>query len=191
MKKMSLKFPYVLRSLSRRRGSIALANELAGALYSGRESRQVDAGQTLPITNTYIGGGKFLVWMVGTGSTASLLTAALCSGAATKAAFPLGISRDNPFQAGDFVQIERFGATPGTQVGISLGAITDGDWVYSAANGLIGSAATVGSVSVWVIGKANKTVTAAGQEISFIPQLAELWTVTSGTPNTYAVAAPL
>jgi hypothetical protein len=177
--------------LSRPARAIALANELAGREHGGVTTVQVDSGQTTPVTNAYIGAGKYLVWMIGVNTSATTRTAALCSGAATKAAFPLGISKDAPYQAGDWLEIEQFGATPGTQVGISAGAITDGDWVGTAAAGLIQSLATAASASYWCIGKATKTVTAAGQEISINPCLPFLLAVTSVNPNTYAMGTPV
>jgi hypothetical protein len=199
MKKLKLTLRLLLAAmlarmdrLSRPRGSVALANELAGRDPTGVTTGQISANATVPVTNTYIRAGKSLVYMIGTDSTATLRTFIQCSGAATKAAFPIGISDDAPYQAGDWMDVRQFGAEVGTEVGISAGSITDLDWVYAAANGLVGSCATAtGSPTVWVIGKANKTVTGIGQEISFVPSVPFLLAITTAAPNTYAVANPL
>jgi hypothetical protein len=177
----------------RPRGSIALANELAGKNERGITTLQIDTAATVPVTNTYIGAGKNLIYQIGTNSSATLRTGMVCAGGvtATKANFPLGISQDAPYQAGDFFDVEILGAIPGTTVGISAGAITDLDWVGSGANGLVISLATIANGSYWCIGKATKTVTGIGQEISFVPCIPFVMSVTNGAPSTYAQGAPL
>ena len=185
--------PFTIRR-RRRLGLIALANELAGGLEHGLETRLVDSGQSTPISNSYIGSGKYLLWQVGANSTATVPSAQLCAGGvtATKANMPLGLSADNPYAAGDYIQIARFGAAKGTLVGISAGAITDGDWVVAGASGTVQTAASpTASTNMWCIGKATKTVTAAGQEVSFVPCLPFILNITNGTPNTYAIGTPL
>ena len=175
-------------------GCFALGNELAGELATGIDSRQVDSGQSVPISNSYIGAGKYLLWQVGANSTAAVRTAQLCAGgvAATKANRPIGLSTDNPYQAGDIINLKLLGAVPGTLVGISAGAITDGDLLIAGPNGTVQTAAApTATASYWYIGIATKTVTGAGQEISFIPEAPSVLAVTNGAPNTYAFGTPL
>ena len=163
------------------RGSVALANAVALMFEHGRETLQIDPTNTLPATNKYLGYMR--------GSTQYY--AKTWDGGSGKTSFPLGISPDAPYQTGDFLTVGRFGATEGAQQGLSLGAITVDDWVYAAAGGLVGSCAQGNPGTVWVIGKATATVTAASQEISFIPISPVLWTVTQAATNTYAVATPV
>ena len=199
MKKFALKRRLLLGCLfdileRRPKNSIALANELAGRNDLGVTTVQVDTAQTVPLTNTYIGTGKNLIWQIGTNSTATLRTGMVCAGgqvAATKANYPLGISPDAPYQAGDWVPIQIFGITPGSLVGISAGAITDLDWVGPGANGLVQSLAVITTQNVWCFGKATKTVTGIGQEVSIAHCEPFIMNVNTGTPNTYAIGTPL
>src|SRR5208283_3751608 len=111
-----------------------------------------DPNQTVPVTS------KNLVYMRG---TSGYQYGMLASGLATLAAMPLGVSDDAPWQAGDLFAVKRFGRTPGTLLGQSLGAITIDHLVYSAANGLIGDLNTAPNGTYWAIGRATKTVAAA------------------------------
>ncbi|MGA2749122.1 MAG: hypothetical protein ABSG59_10125 [Verrucomicrobiota bacterium] len=133
----------------------ALSNELGGLFDQGRETLQIDPSTVLPVSS------KYLVYQRGS----SQYYAAVAGGAG----LPLGVSPDAPYQAGDFLDIERFGATRGTQLGYSAGTITIDDLVYAAASGLVGDLATAGHGTFWVIGRATKTVAASGLEITFIP----------------------
>ena len=136
-------------------GAAALANELGGLFEHGRETLQIDPASTLPVAS------KYLIYKRGS----SQYYAAVADGVA----LPLGVSPDAPYQAGDFLDVERFGAAKGTQLGVSAGAVTIDDLVYSAANGLVGDLATGGHGSFWIIGRATKTVGAANLEITYIP----------------------
>jgi len=140
-----------------RKGSrpLALANELGGTFEHGRETLQIDPASSLPVA------GKYLIYKRGS----SQYYAALADGVN----YPLGVSPDAPYQSGDFLAVERFGATMGTLLGFSTGAVTIDDLVYSAANGLVGDLTTAGHGTFWVIGRATKTVGTANLEITYIP----------------------
>jgi hypothetical protein len=151
---------------------IALGNAVGLAFGTGKESLQIDPTATLPV------GTKYLVYV--RGSTQYL---AKPSSGGSAAPPPLGISPDAAFQAGDFISVERFNATVGTQLGVSAGAITIDHLVYDAGAttvGTIGDLTTAGNGTYFVIGRATATVTAAGQQISFIPTAPYLLTVTGG-----------
>ncbi len=134
---------------------VALANELGGVFEHGRESLQIDPGSSLPVTS------KYLVYKRGSGQ----YYAAVADGTS----MPLGVSPDAPYQLGDFFDIERFGATVGMQLGVSVGSVTIDNLVYSAPNGYVGDLTTAGHGTFWVIGRATKTVGAGGLDIPFIP----------------------
>ena len=134
---------------------IALANQLGGLFEHGRETLGIDPSTTFPVAN------KYLIYKRGS----TLYYAAIADGVN----LPLGPSPDAPYQVGDFLAVERFGATVGTQLGYSVGAITIDDLVYSAANGLVGDLTTAGHGTFWVIGRATNTVGAANLEIGYVP----------------------
>jgi hypothetical protein len=136
-------------------GAAALANELGGMVDHGRETLQIDPATTFPVSS------KYLIYKRGS----SQYYAAVADGVN----LPLGASPDAPYQAGDFLDVERLGATRGTQLGLAAGAITIDDLVYSAANGLVGDLAMAGHGSYWIIGRATKTVGAANTEVTYIP----------------------
>jgi hypothetical protein len=136
-------------------GAAALSNELGGLFQHGHETLQADPSTTFPVAS------KYLIYKRGS----SQYYAALADGVA----LPLGASPDAPYQTGDFLDVERFGAISGTQLGYCTGAVTIDDLVYSAANGLVGDLTTAGHGTFWVIGRATKTVGAANLEITYIP----------------------
>ena len=142
-------------SLFRRPGAIALANQLGGTYEDGKQSFLIDPSTTLPVSS------KYLIYKRGS----SQYYAAIADGVN----MPLGVSPDAPYQLSDYFSVERFGATVGTQQGVSAAAITIDHLVYSAANGLVGDLTTAGSGTFWVIGRANNTVGAASQEVTFVP----------------------
>jgi hypothetical protein len=139
----------------RKEKPIALANELGGLFEHARETLEIDPSTTFPVAS------KYLIYKRGS----SQYYAAIADGVS----LPLGVSPDAPYQAGDFLDVERFGGTVGTQLGFSLGAVTIDDLVYSAAGGLVGDLTTAGHGTFWVIGRATKTVGAASLEITYIP----------------------
>jgi hypothetical protein len=134
---------------------VALANQLGGVFEHGRESLQIDPTTTLPVAS------KWLIYKRGS----SQYYAAIADGVN----MPLGVSPDAPYQLSDFLSVERFGATEGTQLGFSTGAVTIDDLVYSAANGLVGDLTTAGHGTFWIIGRATNTVGAANLEVTFVP----------------------
>ncbi len=161
-------------SFSRRpKGAVALANELGGLFDHARETLQVDPTVTFPVAS------KYLVYERGS----SLYYAKPTAGVN----MPLGTSPDAPYQIGDFLDVERFGASAGTQLGYSAGAITIDHLVGSAAGGLVQDVTSAANGTYWVIGRAIKTVTVANQEISFLTCPPHQVTVTGGV---LAYAAP-
>ncbi|HEY3861641.1 MAG TPA: hypothetical protein VGO59_07125 [Verrucomicrobiae bacterium] len=134
---------------------VALANQLGGVFDHGRETLQIDPSTSLPVA------AKYLVYKRG--------SAQYYAAVADGVNMPLGISPDAAYQLGDFLDIERLGATFGTVLGYSAGAVTIDDLVYSAANGLAGDLTTAGHGTFWVIGRAVNSVSAASQEITFVP----------------------
>jgi hypothetical protein len=157
----------------RPKGAIALANELGGMFDRGRETLQIDPAATIPVTS------KYLVYERGS----SLYYAKPSAGVN----MPLGVSPDAPYQIGDFLDVERFGASEGTQIGYSAGAVTIDHLVGSAAGGLVQDVTAAANGTYWVIGRALKTVTVANQEISFLTVAPYQVTVTGGV---LAYAAP-
>ncbi len=145
---------------------VALANELGGFFDHGRETLQIDPTATLPVAS------KYLVYERG-----STLYYAKPSAGVN---MPLGVSPDAPYQLGDFLDVERFGASEGTQIGLSAGAITIDHLVGSAAGGLVQDVTAAANGTYWVIGRAIKTVAAANQEISFLTVPPYQVTVTGG-----------
>jgi hypothetical protein len=141
--------------LGRKGRPIALANQLGGLFEHGCETLQIDPASSFPVAS------KYLIYKRGS----SQYYAALADGVN----LPLGVSPDAPYQAGDFLDVERLGAIVGTQLGFSAGAVTIDDLVYSAASGLVGDLTTAGAGTYWVIGRAANTVGAASLEITYIP----------------------
>lgn len=176
--KMTLRIKIFMASIAARfagwfrpRG-ICLANSVAIGFERGKESFQIDPTATLPV------GTKYLNYMRG-----STIYLAKPSTGGSAAPPPLGVSPDAPFQAGDYLNVERFNATVGTQFGVSVGAITVDHLVYDAGAttaGTIGDLSTAGNGTYWVVGRAIATVAAAAQQIAFIPTAPYLLTVTGG-----------
>src|SRR3984885_10856654 len=117
-------------------GAVALPNQLGGLFEHGRETLQIDPSPPFPVAS------KYLIYKRGS----SQYYAALADGVN----LPLGVSPDAPYQLNDFLVVDRFGATTGTLLGFSAGAVTIDDYVYSAANGLVGDLTTAGHGTFWV-----------------------------------------
>lgn len=137
---------------------VALTNALGTTFPKGDESLIVDVAVSLPVAT------RFLVWMRG----ADQYHANICDGNSAASHRPLGVSPDSPFQAGDFMTVQRFGAVIGTTLGISGGVITVDNLVVAAANGQVKDLTVVGAGTFWVVGVACSSTTAAGQEVTFI-----------------------
>jgi len=176
-----MKIPFLLNLLCAARGvkaplggrPTALANELGGLFDHGRETVQIDPSVTLPVAT------KYLIYERGSSQYYGKPTGGVN--------LPLGISPDAPYQIGDFLDVERFGATRGTQLGFSAGAITIDHLVGSAAGGFVQDVTSAANGTYWVIGRATKTVTTANLEITFVPCVPFQVTVTGGV---IAYAAP-
>ena len=147
-------------------GGTALANDLGGMFEHGRETLQIDPATSLPA------GSRYLLYKRGS----SQYYATICDATS----LPLGVSPDAPYQIGDFLDVERLGPGRGTQLGYSAGAITIDHLVGSAAGGQVQDITAAANGTYWVIGRATKTVTAAGQEITFITTAPYQVTVTGG-----------
>jgi hypothetical protein len=148
-------------------GAAVLGNTLGGMFDHGRETLQIDPATTLPVTSRY------LIYKRGS----SQYYAAICDAVS----LPLGVSPDAPYQIGDFLDVERFGAGRGTQLGYSAAAITIDHLVGTAAGGQVQDVTAAANGTYWVIGRATQTVTAAGQEITFLTNAPYQVTVTGGT----------
>lgn len=147
-------------------GGTTLANELGGMFEHGRETLQIDPATSLPVSSRY------LIYKRGSSQYYATIGDA--------ASLPLGVSPDAPYQIGDFLDVERFGAGRGTQLGYSAGAITIDHLVGTAAGGQVQDVTAASNGTYWVIGRATKTVTAAGQEITFVTTTPYQVTVTGG-----------
>jgi hypothetical protein len=155
MKKILQFFLHPPAFFRRKDKPIALANQLGGVFDHGRETLEIDPSTTFPVAS------KYLIYKRGS----TLYYAAIADGTN----LPLGPSPDAPYQVGDFLEVERLGATVGTLLGFSAAAVTIDDLVYSAANGLVGDLTTAGHGTFWVIGRATNTVGAANLEIAYVP----------------------
>jgi hypothetical protein len=178
-----MKIPLLINLLGAARGvkkkiagagrPVALANELGGLFDHGRETLQIDPAVTFPITS------KYLIYERGSSQYYAKPTSGVN--------LPLGISPDAPYMVGDFLDVERFGATRGTQLGYSAGAVTIDHLVGSAAGGYVQDVTSAANGTYWVIGRATKTVPGANLEITFVPCAPKQVTVTGGV---LAYAAP-
>jgi hypothetical protein len=138
----------------------------------GRETLQIDPATPLPV------GSRYLIYKRGSNQ----YYAAICDAAS----LPLGVSPDAPYQIGDFLDVERFGAGQGTRLGYSAGAISIDHLVGTASGGQVQDVTSAANGTYWVIGRATKTVTGAGQEITFVTTPPYQVTVTGGVLS-YAV----
>ncbi|MGO8698565.1 MAG: hypothetical protein ACLQVY_12690 [Limisphaerales bacterium] len=135
-------------------GGTVLANELGGTVEHGRETLQIDPATPLPV------GSHHLIYKRGSNQ----YYATICDATS----LPLGVSPDAPYQIGDFLDVERFGARGGTQLGYSAGTIAFDHLVGTASGGQVQDVTSAPNGTYWVIGRATKAVTGAGQEITFI-----------------------
>jgi hypothetical protein len=114
----------------------------------------------------------------------------LCAGGAG-GSYPLGISSDSPQQTGEVLNVRRFGARPGIELGIAVAGtpITIDHLVYSAASGCIADLTLAGNGTYWVVGRAAMTcpATSSTGECSFVPCPPYEITVSNGG-GTYAYA---
>ena len=162
----------------RRRGVTALANDLGLMFEHGIETLLIEpASGSLPVTSRY------LIYKRGT-------TADNYCDVCTASDYPLGISSDSPYQAGDYVNIRRFGAKKGIEIGIAAAAITIDHLVYVTAAGKIADLTLATTGTLWVIGRANKTVAATNStmECSFVP--CTPYQITVNSLGSYSAVTP-
>lgn len=159
------------------RKSVALANTLGQMNEHGIETLLIDPNSVaLPVSSRY------LVYQRGA-------TGAGYADVAAGVNLPLGISSDSPYQVGDLVNIRRFHAKKGIELGIASGAITIDHLVYVVAGGKLADLTLAGNGTYWVVGRASATIAATNttMEISFVPCTPYEITVSNGG-GTYALA---
>lgn len=184
MKKLKILFLTLLgalvnsvESLTAPRGSVALANSLGQFNEHGVETLQVDpASANIPV------GLKYLIYKRGA-------TGALYADVGDAASYPLGISSDAPYAIGDQINIRRFGARKGIELGIASAAITIDHLLYVVAGGKLADLTAAGNGTYWVVGRATQSVAAnnSTMECSFVPCVPYQITVSNGG-GTYAFA---
>ena len=147
------------------RNSVALANNLALDNEHGIESLFIDpASVNLPFANRYL--------IIQRGAS-GYQYGDLCAGGAG-GAYPLGVSSDSPYAIGDVLNVRRFSARPGLEIGIGLAGktVTIDKLLVSAAGGTVQDITTVGAAGTyWVVGRsaASLTTTGSTQEVQFVP----------------------
>lgn len=154
---------------------VPLANSLALKGETGIENLQIDPGSTVPIAS------KYLVYERGSAYNYARIAAGVN--------VPLGISADAPFQLGDYLEIFRFGAHKGFQIGIPGGAITVDHLVCvnTDGSGHVVDLTTLGNGTYWVIGRCKASCLATDIEVAFVPCTPYQLTVSNGG-GTYAFA---
>lgn len=134
---------------------IALANEL-GLMQGGHENFTVDSTESFPVATRYLnykrGAGGDNYAQIG-----------------DAASFPLGISPDAPYAAGDRFSVYRYGLVKHGLIGISAAAIALDDLILTAASGKVQGLTGVADGTYWIIGRCTKAVTAADKEVAFAP----------------------
>ncbi len=172
MKKLKLQIAIMLGTLlawkdrlTAPRGSVALANTLTTIEEHGIESLFVDpASVNLPFSSRYLviqrGGSGYQYGDVCAGGPAG--------------AYPLGVSSDSPYAVGDVLNVRRFSARPGLEIGIGVAGktITIDKLLVSAAGGTVQDVTTLTvNGTYWVVGRAASSLTTTGslQEVTFVP----------------------
>jgi hypothetical protein len=147
------------------RGSVALANALGLFNEQGIESLFIDPASTnLPFP------GRYLVIQRG---ASGYQYGDLCVGG-PGGAYPLGVSSDSPYIVGDVLNVRRFSARPGLEIGIGVAGktVTIDKLLVSAAGGCVQDVTTLSvNGTYWVVGRAagSLTVTGSLQEVPFVP----------------------
>jgi hypothetical protein len=172
MKKLKMKFAILLGTLlahidrlTAPRGAVALPNALGLINNHGIESLIVDpASSNLPFS------GRFLVIQRG---ASGYQYGDVCAGG-PGGAYPLGISSDSPYAVGDILNVRRFSARPGLEIGIGVAGktITIDKLLVSAAGGTVQDVTTLAvNGTYWVVGRAAGSLTTTGslQEVPFVP----------------------
>ena len=172
MNKMKIRIAVLLGTLIARferlfqpKNAVALPNALGLINEGGIESLIVDpASANLPFGNRYL-----IIQRGGSGYQYG----DLCAGGAG-GAYPLGISADSPYQIGDVLNVRRFGARPGLEIGIGVAGktITIDKLLVCAAGGTVQDVTTLTvNGTYWVVGRAAGSLTTTGslQEVPFVP----------------------
>jgi len=148
-----------LQGVRRHPRPIALPNALALGSDSGFQGLQIDPGATLPIAS------KYLIYERG-----SAYNYARIAGGTN---IPLGVSSDAPFALGDILNIRRFGAKKGFEIGIPAGAIAADHLVAvdPAGTGKVVDLTTQGNGTYWVVGRATQAAAATDIEVSYVPDI--------------------
>jgi len=156
---------------------VALPNELGLMNPEGKETFTIDAAQSLATPLS-----RYLLYKRGTAGT---IYAEVCDASSV----PLGISPDAPYQAGDLISVYRLGAVKGILIGLSAGAIALDAMIVAAASGKLQTLTSIADGTYYIVGKCAKAVTAANQEVPFIPQpVVKVVVASSGTSFTYSPA---
>lgn len=156
--------------------AVALANSgLALMGDHGIETLQIDPNATLPITS------KYLVYERGSAYNYARIAGGVNA--------PLGVSSDSAYALGDFLNVRRFGAHKGFEIGIPGGAITIDHLVCvnTDGSGRIVDLTTLGNGTYWVVGRCKESCLATDIEVAFVPCTPYQLTVSNGG-GTYAFA---
>jgi hypothetical protein len=172
MKKMKIQTATLLGTLfawndrlTAPRGSVALANTLTTIEEHGVESLFVDpTSGNLPFAN------RFLVVQRG---VSGYQYGDVCAGG-PGGSYPLGVCADSPFAVGDVLNVRRFSARPGLEIGIGAAGktVTIDKLLVSAAAGTVQDITTITAAGTyWVVGRSASSLTTTGstQEVTFVP----------------------
>lgn len=161
---------------TRRAPRIVLANgntfpgQLGFLNADGRIDGFVDAGVSLPVAQ------RFLIWKFGADANHFAIAGA--------ADYPLGASPDSPSATVIATALQMsvflFGSHKGALIGISLGAITHGNPIGTAAGGKVQDLTLAGNGNYWLVGYALNDVAVANAEVSYNPQSPRQVTITGG-----------
>lgn len=91
---------------------------------------------------------------------------------------PLGVATDTCAASGESVAVELLGIIPRTIRVVSATAVSEGDFVYTTANGKV-QREPVSAGTYWCVGRSLDTVTTSNQEIEIIPQFPQKFVVAS------------
>jgi hypothetical protein len=169
MKKLKKKIARLLRTwpnrLTLRRHRLALPNALGLLNEHGTESLLIDpASINLPFPGRYLiiqrGASGYQYGDLGAGG----------------ANYPLGVSSDSPYAVGDVLNVRRFSARPGLEMGIGFAGqtVTIDKLLVAYTGGTVRDVTTLATATngtYWVVGRAAANLTTSGslQEVPFVP----------------------
>ena len=149
----------------RHTNTVALGNSLGLLNECGVESLFVDPASTnLPFANRYL--------IIQRGAS-GYQYGDVCAGG-PGGAYPLGVSSDSPYAVGDILNVRRFSARPGLEIGLGVASktVTIDKLLVSAAGGCVQDVTTLtANGTYWVVGRAAASLTTTGstQEVTFVP----------------------